>query len=121
MNLQLQRVRSAFMRRHRENKPTDEPNLPELQRSTSPVARMTLLLRISTQSGPRTIIAPGIPLKVASEISEAMASAGHLAEFIDHCPTTPMADRLRSRRFDKAYSENQPGLAALERLKQIYS
>src|ERR1039457_78242 len=56
----------------------------DLRRSISPEARMNLLLRFETESGPRTIVAPGVLLPVASEIALAMERAGHFAEFVDH-------------------------------------
>ncbi len=49
---------------------------PDYHRSTAPDARMNLLLRFDTQLGPRTIVASGIPLTIASEITATMIRAG---------------------------------------------
>jgi len=70
---------------------------PDFERSTAPEARMALLLRFSTDAGPRTIIAPGIPLRVASDIAREMEQAGHFAEFVDQLPPMSMAERIQRR------------------------
>ena len=46
--------------------------------------QVNLVLRFVTDSGPRTIIAPGVPRKVASDIAKEMEKAGHRAEYTDH-------------------------------------
>jgi hypothetical protein len=69
-----------------------------LQRSTSPAAKMTLILRFETERGPRTILAPEIPLALASEITREMIRAGHFAEFVDQLPPLSVAKRVKARR-----------------------
>ena len=58
----------------------------EAARSTRPDAPMQLVLRFMTETGPRTIIASGIPLQVASEITAEMMRAGHFAQYVDERP-----------------------------------
>src|SRR4051812_43418647 len=55
----------------------------DFRHSTSPEAQMELLLRFDTANGPRTIVASGVSLSVASEITQAMIQAGHFADFRD--------------------------------------
>jgi len=76
--------------------------VPEYQRSTLPDSPMNLLLRFETPSGPRSILAAGIPLKIASEITTTMIRTGQFAEFVDHCPTSSVADRVKRRKLEKA-------------------
>jgi hypothetical protein len=80
----------------------DKPGRPvpagrDYGRSTSPDARMNLLLRFETASGPRTIVAPGISLAMASEIAQAMSEAGHFADFVDHLPSMSVKGHLERR------------------------
>src|ERR1700722_3222271 len=83
--------------------PTPDLGLvPEYQRSTSPDSRMNLLLRFETPSGPRTIVAGGIPLKIASEITATMIRTGQFAEYVDHYPHMSVADRVKRRKLEKA-------------------
>src|SRR4051812_31702605 len=67
----------------------------ELERSTSPGAPMSLLLRFETEAGPRTIIASGIPLAHASDIAWEMEKAGHHARFVDQLPNLSVGDRVK--------------------------
>ena len=60
-------------------------------RSTHPDAPMQMVLRFTTDSGPRTIIASGVPLRVASAITLEMLRAGHFAEYADDRPRLAMA------------------------------
>jgi hypothetical protein len=80
--------------------PADE----DFRHSTSPEARMNLLLRFETESGPRTIVAAGIALRAASEIAHAMKCAGHFAEITDHLPPVTMAERMKRRRAEDAFT-----------------
>ena len=52
---------------------------------------MQMLLRFTTEDGPRTIIASGVPLRVASAITLEMMRAGHFAEYTDDRPRLAMA------------------------------
>ena len=61
------------------------------QRSTNPDAPMELVLRFTTEFGPRTIIASGVPLKTASAITQEMMRAGHFAQYADQRPGPAMA------------------------------
>jgi hypothetical protein len=70
-----------------------EPPPPAPERRTCPDAVMTLMLRFETELGPRTIVAPRVPLKFASEIADAMILAGHYAEMVDHYPPLTVAER----------------------------
>jgi hypothetical protein len=89
--------------------PEFEPTL--IERSTAPDAPMTLFVRVQTRNGPHTIVASGITLTAASQISEAMELAGHHAEFVDQCAaagTIPqrvgrkeLERRLNAPRFDR--------------------
>jgi hypothetical protein len=74
---------------------------PEFCRSTSPDAQMNLLLRFETPSGPRTIVAPGVPLSVASEIVQEMARAGHFAQFLDQLTPIRMTEWIKRRKAEK--------------------
>lgn len=100
--------------------PALAPELPAeetpLARSTAPDAPMTLFVRIQTERGPRTIISSGLTLSVASEIAQAMAAAGHFADFVDQCPAISVPERLARQRYDRALSGRPFGAGALERL-----
>src|SRR3954471_4160345 len=67
----------------------------ELERSTTPGAPMSLLLRFETEAGPRTIIASGIPLAHASDIAWEMEKAGHHARFVDQLPSLSVGERVK--------------------------
>jgi hypothetical protein len=98
--------------------PAPEP-LPEempLARSTAPDAPMTLFVRIQTERGPRTIISSGLTLSVASEIAQAMAAAGHFADFVDQCPAISVPERLARHKYDRSLSGRPFGAATLARL-----
>jgi hypothetical protein len=71
-------------------------------RRTAPDAPMTLLLRIKTEAGPRTVVATGIPLMVASDVAREMLRAGHFADYIDECPRLSVADQLKRRKLERA-------------------
>jgi hypothetical protein len=75
---------------------------PDYHRSTAPDARMNLLLRFDTTLGPRTIVASGIPLTMASEITATMIRSGQYAEFIDQCQPLTVAERVKRRKLEKA-------------------
>ena len=93
LDQQLTRVRHILnhWRKGVSAKPAPEM---ELSRSTQPEAPMNLLLRFETRNGPRTIITPKVPLKLASEIADEMIAAGHHAAFIDHLPSLTVAERI---------------------------
>jgi len=84
--------------------------LPEFWRRSAPDATMNLLLRFETESGPRTIVAPGIPLKLASLIANTMIETGHYAEVTDHYPPVAMAERIRQIKQQKTRT-SRPGTA----------
>jgi hypothetical protein len=83
-------------------KPEPELELSQLERSTVPDAPMSLFMRIQTADGPRTMIASGVTVAAASQISEALAQAGHYAEFVDQCATKDtVSERVRRMRLEK--------------------
>jgi hypothetical protein len=83
-------------------KPEPELELLQLERSTVPGAPMSLFMRIQTADGPRTLIASGVTVGAASQISEALAQAGHYAEFVDQCSTKDtVLERVRRKRLEK--------------------
>ena len=74
---------------------------PDYHRSTSPDARMNLLLRFDTALGPRTVIASGIPLPLASEITATMIRNGQYAEFTDQCQLMSISERIKRKKAEK--------------------
>jgi hypothetical protein len=72
------------------------------RRSTNPDALMELVLRFTTEAGPRTITASGVPLKVASAITQEMLRAGHYAEYSDQRPRTATALWARGQNKERA-------------------
>ena len=86
--------------------PAGQPALRE--RSTFPGAPMTLFLRIETERGPRTVIASGLSLEAASDIADAIAEAGHYAEFVDECPHESLADLLSRKKYEADFEAAQP-------------
>jgi hypothetical protein len=72
------------------------PFVPE--RRTCPDAVMDLMLRFETERGPRTLVAPGVSLALASEIADAMIQAGHYAEMVDHTPAFTVAQHVARRK-----------------------
>lgn len=87
-------VRSILKRwQNRRHQPIE--SAPEYLRRTLPDATMSLLLRFETESGPRTVVAPRLPLKVASQIASVMIGAGHYAEMIDDYPPLTVAERIK--------------------------
>lgn len=101
----------SFLDWLRKPKSEPAPELSELERSTTPDMPMSLFVRIQTFEGPRTIIASGVTVAAASQISEALAQAGHYAEFVDQCATR---DTVRERVLRKKL-ERLPKLHALDR------
>ncbi|HUO01701.1 MAG TPA: hypothetical protein VMU31_02905 [Rhizomicrobium sp.] len=92
-------------------KPEPELELAPLERSTVPDAPMSLFMRIQTVDGPRTVVASGVTVAAASLISEALAQAGHYAEFVDQCATKDtVPERVRRNRL-----ENLPKVHMLDR------
>ncbi len=81
---------------------------PDYHRSTAPDARMNLLMRFDTQLGPRTIVASGIPLTIASEITATMIRSGQYAEFIDQCQPLSVAERVKRRKLEKGRKPAAP-------------
>ena len=63
---------------------------------------MNLLLRFVTEAGPRTVVATGIPLRIASDIAREMGRAGHFAEFVDQYPLFTIAERIKRRKLEKS-------------------
>lgn len=74
-----------------------------LERSSHPDTDVTLFLRVETSSGPRTIIASGLPLSAASAIADALTEAGHYAEYVDQRPQTPMSERVARKKYEKMF------------------
>ena len=92
-------------------KPEPELELAHLERSTVPDAPMSLFMRIQTVDGPRTVVASGVTVAAASQISEALAQAGHYAEFVDQCGAKDsVPERVRRKRL-----ANLPKLHMLDR------
>ena len=92
----------VFSLLHWLKKPEPELALAPLERSTAPDAPMSLFMRIQTVDGPRTAVASGVTLAAASQIAEALAQAGHYAEFVDQCAgkdTVP--ERVRRKRLEQ--------------------
>lgn len=87
--------------------------LADLDRRTTPDARMDLLLRFVTESGPRTIIASAIPLGLASEIMREMEKAGHFAQYVDHLEALPLGERIRRRKGIKVLTKGRRSPAPL--------
>jgi hypothetical protein len=86
------------------SKPEPGPELSELERSTAPDAPMTLFMRIQTEDGPRTVIAPHVTLAMASQIAESLAAAGHYAEFVDQCASREnISERLLRKRLERRF------------------
>jgi hypothetical protein len=86
------------------NKPEPGPELSELERSTAPDAPMTLFMRIQTEDGPRTVIAPHVSLAMAAQISESLAAAGHYAQFVDQCAYKEnIAERLLRKNLERRF------------------
>jgi hypothetical protein len=82
------------------------PVVPE--RRTCPDAVMNLMLRFETERGPRTVVAPGLPLTLATEIADAMILAGHYAELTDHTPAFTVAEHVARRTPPPALTRAQP-------------
>ena len=82
------------------------------ERRTSPDALMKLFLRFDTPEGPRTIIAPNVPLAVASQIAAAMSRTGQHAHYVDQYVTVPIAGRLGSAKHHRANILTLPKNAA---------
>jgi hypothetical protein len=61
---------------------------------TSPDAVMKLFLRFDTPVGPRTVIAPNVPLLLATQIAAAMSRAGLHAEYVEQYDRLTIAERL---------------------------
>lgn len=101
----LRSILTARQGRH-QARPAPQPlqSEPEFCRSTAPDAPMNLLLRFETPSGPRTVVAPGVPLSVASEIVQEMARAGHFAQFLDQLAPMRMSDWIKRRKAEKIAS-----------------
>jgi hypothetical protein len=74
----------------------------DFRRRTEPNAPMTLLLRFMTESGPRTVVATGIPLRIAADIEREMMRAGHFADYIDEFPRLTMSERVKRLKVERA-------------------
>ena len=71
---------------------------------------MKVFLRFDTPDGPRTIIAPNVPLLLANQIAVAMSRAGLHAEYVEQYDRLSIADRLAIRkRKDKMNSASNQG------------
>ena len=83
-----------------------------LERNSHPDTGVTLFLRIETVSGPRTIVASGLPLSAASAIAEALTEAGHYAEYVEQRPQIAIREWVALRQQEQALPQVAP-LAAL--------
>jgi hypothetical protein len=104
---QIKRVLSRLRSTQDDETPEVTPD-PDYHRSTAPDAKMNMLLRFDTALGPRTIVASGIPLVMASEITATMIRAGQYAEFIDQCQPLTVAERIKRKKLEKGRSAKQP-------------
>jgi hypothetical protein len=91
----------------RAGEPVEVTPDPDYHRSTAPDARMNVLLRFDTSLGPRTIVASGIPLTLASEITASMIRSGQYAEFIDQCQPLSVAERVKRKKLERARAPKQ--------------
>jgi hypothetical protein len=116
--LHMTKIRSILAIWHRRS--VENPPYPEQEfcRSTSPDARMNLLLRFETESGPRTIVAPGVPLPVASEIVQEMARAGHFADYLDQLAPLQMSEWMKRCNAEKARPNQYGIVVGLQELRQ---
>jgi hypothetical protein len=91
----IQNIMPRWVALHETQASPEAPD--EFPRSTLPDAPMQMLLRFTTESGPRTVIVPGVPQHVASAIALEMARAGHFAEYVDDRPrlAKPLFSRQR--------------------------
>lgn len=83
MDQQTGSTEDAAARQHRSHPVNTDEEL-EFDRGAKPDGQVNLVLRFATESGPRTIIAAGVPRKVASDIVGEMEKAGHCAEYTDY-------------------------------------
>lgn len=81
---------------------TDSDMEEDFRRRTEPNAPTTMLLRFMTESGPRTIVATGIPLRIAADIEREMMRAGHFADHVDEFPRLTMAERIKRLKVERA-------------------
>jgi hypothetical protein len=65
---------------------------------TSPDAVMKLFLRFDTPDGPRTVVAPNVPLRLATHVAAAMSRAGLHAEYVEQCDRLSVAERLELKK-----------------------
>jgi hypothetical protein len=103
---QIKRVLSRLRSTQDDETPEVTPD-PDYHRSTAPDSKMNMLLRFDTPLGPRTIVASGIPLSMASEITATMIRAGQYAEFIDQCQPLTVAERIKRKKLEKGRSAKQ--------------
>jgi hypothetical protein len=105
---------SRLFSRWREQEPIEVTPDPDYHRSTTPDAKMNLLLRFETPMGPRTIVASGIPLTLASEITATMIRGGQYAEFIDQCQPISIAERVKRKKLEKGRTVKQTNVVGWE-------
>jgi hypothetical protein len=65
---------------------------------TSPDAVMKIFLRFDTPDGPRTVIAPNVPLLLATQIAAAMSRVGLHAEYVEQYDRLSIAERLQLKK-----------------------
>ena len=106
MEQALPQIKRVFSRWRGEETPEVTPD-PDYHRSTAPDAKMNMLLRFDTTLGPRTVVASGIPLALASEITATMIRSGQYAEFIDQCQPLTIAERVKRKKLEKARTSKQ--------------
>lgn len=97
---QIGRVR-RILRRWSGEKADIAGQAAEPERRTHPHASMNLVLRFVTEAGPRTVIASGIPLALASDIAREMEKGGHHAQFVDRLPNLSVAERVKLLKGEK--------------------
>ena len=90
-------LKSCIRMRPKTKAECDQPGVC-LGRQTSPDAKMNLILRFETEQGPRSVVAPGVPLALASAIAHEMLRCGHFADYVDYLPAMSVTERIRQGR-----------------------
>jgi hypothetical protein len=75
----------------------------------SPNAVMKLFLRFDTPEGPRTVVAPNVPLLLATQIVAAMSRVGLHAEYVEQCDRLSIAEHLELNKLENISGAHDPG------------
>jgi len=67
----------------------------------APDAAMKLFLRFDTPEGPRTVVAPNVPLVLATQIAAAMSRAGLHAEYVEQFDRLSIAEYLKLKKLEE--------------------